>query len=57
LRSRLCAAGLTQEEAARLIGRDGRQLRRWLASPPPVLRLLVELDTLAANDNGGRRAA
>jgi hypothetical protein len=46
LRRRLCAAGLTQEQAARLIGRDGRQVRRWLASPPPVLQLLAALEAM-----------
>lgn len=48
LRRAICAAGLTQEEAARLIGRDGRQVRRWLRSPPPVLALLVELEAVMA---------
>ena len=49
LRRKLCAAGLTQDAAGALIGREGRQIRRWLTKPPPVLLLLVELE--AANDN------
>lgn len=53
LRQRLCAAGLTQDEAARLVGRDGRQVRRWLRNPPPVLVLLAELEALGE----GRKAA
>lgn len=46
LKSALCAAGLTQDEAGRLVGVDGRQVRRWLAKPPPVLQMLVELEAV-----------
>jgi hypothetical protein len=52
LRRAICAAGLTQEQAGRLIGVEGRQVRRWLAKAPDVLVLLVELERL-----GQRRAA
>lgn len=47
LRRAICAAGLTQDEAGALVGVDGRQVRRWLASPPDVLRLLDELEARA----------
>jgi hypothetical protein len=30
---------------------DGRQVRRWLANPPPALALLLELEAV------GRKAA
>lgn len=63
LRRRLCAAELTQEQAARLVGREGRQVRRWLAHPPPVLVLLAKLENhpaarapLAVVSHGGDEA-
>jgi hypothetical protein len=43
--------GLTQEQAAALIGRDSRQIRKWLRKAPPVLELLAALRAQ------GRRAA
>jgi hypothetical protein len=52
LRRAICDAGLTQEQAGRLVGVDGRQVRRWLANPPPVLALLLELEAMT-----GRKAA
>ena len=39
----LRSSGLTQEQAARLIGRDSRQLRKWLKKAPPVLELIAAL--------------
>lgn len=50
LRERLRACGLTQEQAGKLIGKDGRQIRRWLKNPPPVVELLMLLEQ-------GRKAA
>jgi hypothetical protein len=46
LRRAICDAGLTQEQAGRLVGVDGRQVRRWLANPPPALALLLELEAV-----------
>ncbi len=49
------AAGLTQEQAAELLGVDARQVRRWESgeSPMGALELVVLLEGLM----GERRAA
>lgn len=56
LREAFRESGLSQEEAAVLVGRSGRQLRKWLTgdSPVVVLDLLVLLEERAASK---RRAA
>jgi transcriptional regulator with XRE-family HTH domain len=48
--SALHASGLSQIEAAELVGVDPRQVRRWLHGEVPMgaLELLVELDAVAA---------
>ena len=50
LRRRLCECGVTQEQAAALIGKDSRQVRRWLSGRVSLgaLELLVELERLGA---------
>lgn len=55
LRRALCDSGLTQEDAAALVGTTGRQLRKWMsgASPVVALDLLVLLEERASK----RRAA
>jgi hypothetical protein len=46
LRRALCDARLTQEQAGRLVGKDARQVRRWLTGGVPLgaLELLVALE-------------
>ncbi len=47
LRRAICAAGLTQDQAGALVGRDGRQVRRWLKGSTE-LDLLCALEEIAA---------
>ncbi|MCK8787988.1 helix-turn-helix domain-containing protein [Roseomonas sp. NAR14] len=48
LRAALDRLGLSQEGGARLLGVDGRTMRRWVAEerdiPPPVIRLLWAME-------------
>jgi len=52
LRRALCASGLTQEEAGKLVGVSGRQVRKWLTSSP-----VGPVDLLVALEERARRAA
>jgi transcriptional regulator with XRE-family HTH domain len=49
LRKVICSLGLTQEEAGRLVGVDGRQVRRWLSGDVSLgaLELLIELEAIS----------
>lgn len=53
LRRALCASGLTQHEAGALVGKDARQIRRWLSGRVSLgaLELLVVLELAGRNDN------
>jgi hypothetical protein len=44
----ICEAGLTQDEAGKLRGKDARQVRRWLSGKVSLgaLELVIELEDL-----------
>jgi len=48
LRRAICAAGLTQHEAGALIGKDARQVRRWLSGRVALgaLELVAAIESL-----------
>lgn len=58
LRRAICATGLSQERAGQLVGKDGRQVRRWLSGSVALgaLELLLALEKIQADD-GDKRAA
>lgn len=51
LRRVLCSAGLTQQEAGARVGKDARQVRRWLSGDVPLGALELLAALLPANDS------